>query len=134
MPVKAAGNVTVTYNGQNIKAYCNSADLQATIDQIDVTDFASTAKEFITGFGEWTINLGGPWDPTLDGYLAPDAVTPGTKRTASIAFDDGSTTVTYTWTSNAEIGDYQIQASNPTEAITWSAVLRLSGAPTRSTS
>lgn len=132
MAVKAVGNTTVTYNSNDITAYCNTADLQATLDNIDVTNFASTAKEYLAGFGEWTINVGGLWSSTLDGYLAPDALTPGTKRTATIAFDGGATTVTYTWTSNAEIGDYQIRSSSPTEAITFSAVLRLSGAPSRS--
>lgn len=133
MAVKAVGNTTVSYNGNDITAYCNSADLQAALDNIDVTNFASTAKEYLTGFGEWTINLSGLWSSTFDGYVAPDAVTPGTKRTAYIAFDGGATTVTYTWTSNAEIGDYQIRSSSPTEAITFSAVLRLSGAPSRTT-
>jgi len=62
--------------------------------------------------------------------LAPDAVTPGTKRTAVVTYSNGSSTVTYTWTSNAEVGNYQISAA-PGGAITWTATLTLSGAPTR---
>lgn len=130
--VKSESNVAVTYNSNAITAYCNSADLQAAIDRLEVTDLASTGKEYITGVGEWTISLGGYWDSTLDGYLAPDAVTPGTKRTGVIAFtDSGDTTVTYTWTSNAEIQDYQI-TSAVGGAIEFTATLALSGAPTRS--
>jgi hypothetical protein len=132
MAVKAEGNVTVTYNSNAITAYCNSADLAATIAALDATDFASTGKEYVNDTPEWSISLSGHWDSTLDGYLAPDAITPGTKRTGVIAFtDSGSTTVTYTWTSNAEIADYTVSASTGA-LITWSGTLRLSGAPVRS--
>lgn len=131
MAVKSLGNVVVTYNAQNITQYCNQADLNSTLEELEVTNLASTGKETLTGFAEWTIALGGFWAALLDGYLAPDVVTPGTKRTASIAFEDGATTVTYTWTSNAEIGDYAITSSATGGATGWSATLRLSGAPTR---
>lgn len=130
--VKTEGKVVVTYNSNNITAYCNSADLQAAIDRLEVTDLASTGKEYVTGVGEWTISIGGYWDSTIDGYLAPDAVTPGTKRTASIALTDaGATTVTYTWTTNAEVQDYSITSATG-GVIEWSATLALSGAPSRS--
>ena len=131
MAVKSEGNVSVTYNSNSITAYCNQADVAATIDQLDATDLASTAKESITGFAEWSISLGGHWDSTVDGYLAPDAVSPGTKRTAVIGYtDSGDTEVTYTWTSNAEIQDYSISSATG-GLITWSATLMLSGAPSR---
>ncbi len=129
--IKAAGHVIPTYNSNALTAFVNTASLAAALSQIDVTDFASTANEFITGFSDWTTPLGGQWDPALDAFLAPDAVTPGTKRTFSIAFDDGTTTVTYTWTTNAEIENYTVDASSPTEGITWSCDLKLSGAPVR---
>jgi len=131
MAVKGATNVHITYATNSLDPYLNQAAMQAALDNIDVTNFDSTAKEYITGYSEWTIPLSGFWDSVLDGYLAPDAVTPGTKRTAVIAFtDDGAVTVTYTWTTNAEIENYEISAT-PTEAITWSCNLRLSGAPGR---
>lgn len=130
--VKSEAHVTVSYNSNALAAYCNSADLQATLDRLEVTDLASTGKEYITGVAEWTIGLGGYWDATLDGYLAPDAVTPGTKRTAVIVLTDAAAaTVTYTWTSNAEIQDYQV-TSAVGGAIEFSATLALTGAPVRS--
>ena len=127
---KAQGNVTCTYNSNALTAYINQADTQSTLAQIDVTTLGDTGKVNIVDAAEWQISLGGPWHPTLDGYLAPDAVTPGTKRTAVISYTNGTSTVSFTWTSNAEIGNYQIQAA-PGGAITWSATLTLSGAPTR---
>lgn len=127
---KAQGNVTVSYNSNALTNYVNQSDLQSTLAQIEVTTLGDTGKVNIVDAAEWSIAIGGPWHPTLDGYLAPDAVTPGTKRNAVITFSNGSSTVTYTWTANAEIGDYQIQSA-PGAAITWSATLTLSGAPVR---
>ena len=133
MAVKGQGNTAVTFNSNALTNYCNQADLSATIDDIETTHFGSTGRESIAGTSTWSISLGGDFDSVVDGYLAPDAITTGTKRTAVITFtDDGGTDVSYTWTSNAEIGDYSV-TSTPTGKIEWSATLRLSGAPTRAT-
>lgn len=123
-------NTVVTYNGQALTNYTNSAEVSSTLDRIETTHFGSTANESIAGDAEWRINIGGDWDNVVDGYLAPDAITPGTRRTASAALTGSSQTVTYTWTTNAEIGEWSI-SSNVNGKIEWSAVLILSGAPTR---
>lgn len=127
---KSQGNTTVTYVTTEITDFVNQADMSSTLAQIDVTTLGDTGKVNIVDAAEWSINIGGPWHPTLDGFLAPDAVTPGTKRTAVIAYTNGASTVTYTWTANAEVGNWNI-TSAPGGAITWSATLTLSGAPVR---
>ena len=130
MAIKANGNVVVTYNSVNITAYCDQADLSAAVERLDTTNLASTAKESTAGDTEWTIAIGGQWAVALDSALAPDAVTPGTARTASLALDGGAQTVTYTWTSKAEIQDYSVNSATG-DFIKWSGTLALSGAPTR---
>ena len=134
-PVKAAGNVTVTYNSNEITAYLNDAQLQATIAELETTDLASTAMEYIPGFADWTCDLPfAHWDSTLDGYLYADVTSPGTLRTAVISFtDSGDTTVSYTWTSNAFITNYTI-GGGATAVLGGSTALRLVGAPNRGTS
>lgn len=127
---KGRGNTTVTYNSNALTSYCNSAELDATVDRIETTHFGSTGAESIAGDPSWTISLGGDWDNALDAFLAPDAVTPGTKRNAVIAFIGTSATVTYTWTANAEIQNFNV-SSGVGDKIVWSAELALSGAPTR---
>lgn len=127
---KARGNAVVSYNSNNITAYCDSAELSAAIEQLETTNLASSAAESTAGDPSWTISLSGMWDNALDAILGPDAVTPGTKRTASIALTGSSATVTYTWTNNAEIGDYTV-TSAVGDFIKFSATLTLSGAPTR---
>jgi hypothetical protein len=125
------GNVTVLYNATQIEDYCSQADLDATMNSIDVTNLGSTTAESISDFPEWKINLSGFWDATIDGVLAPDAVTPGTKRNCTIVLTDAAAgTVSYAWTANAELGSWQIQTA-PRAAKTFSCVLNLSGAPTR---
>lgn len=120
----------VMYNSQNITTYCDSADLDAAIEKLETTNLASTGVETITGDAEWSIGLSGMWDNALDAILGPDAVTPGTKRTASIAYTGSSATVTYTWTTNADIENYAIQSAVG-DFIKWTADLALSGAPNR---
>jgi galactokinase/mevalonate kinase-like predicted kinase len=130
MAIKALGNVTVSYGGTDITQYCSQADLSATIERLDVTNLASTAKESIAGDAEWTIAISGSWATAFDTAVAVDAVTPGTARTVVIAFDGGASTVTYTWTSKGEIQDYKITAATGA-FLGWSATLSLSGAPNR---
>lgn len=130
MARKARSNVAVTFNGTDITQYCSKAELDSTIEQLEVTNLASTAKEMISGDAEWSIPLEGMWEIALDNVLGPEAVTPGTKRTAVIAFDGASQTATYTWTSNAEVEGYKI-GGQVGGFITWTATLTLSGAPSR---
>ena len=129
---KAQGNVTVTYNSNALTNYVNQADVASTLAQIDVTTLGDTGKVNIVDAAEWSINIGGPWHPTLDGYLAPDAVTPGTKRTAVIVYSNGSNSVTYTWTSNAEITSYT-RTHAVGAAHVGQVTFSCSGAPTRTT-
>ena len=60
MAAKGPGNVTVLYNAVDITAYCDQTDLDATIEQLDASNLASTANETVTGFPTWSISLGGP--------------------------------------------------------------------------
>ena len=130
---KAQGNTTVTYVATAITNYINQADLASTLQQIDVTTLGDTGKANIVDAAEWSINIGGPWHPTLDALIAVDAVTPGTKRNAVITYSNGTNSVIYTWTANAEVGNWNI-TSAPGAAISWTATLTLSGAPVRTTS
>jgi hypothetical protein len=133
MAVKAATNTVVSYNATNITSYCDKATLDAAAESIGVTNLNSTAEEFIVTFANWSVPVGGPWDKALDDVLAPDIVSPGTARTAYIEFQTASNTVRFTWTTNAYLENYKAESPNPNEAIRWEATLRMSGAPTRST-
>lgn len=126
---KAAGNVTVTYNSNALTNYCNQASLQSTVAELEATHFGSTGQQFDPGLSEWSVDLGGDFDATLDGYIGPDAIT-STKRTVVVGFVNGGSTITYTWTTNGFITGYN-PAATANGKQTWTAKLRLSGIPTR---
>lgn len=128
MARKGRGNTSVTFNSVDITNYCNTADLEMTVDRLETTHFGSTGAESIAGDTTFSISVGGDWEVALDTALAPEAITTGTLRTAIIAFDGASQTVTYTWTSLAEIESYSI-SSAASDKITWSGTLTLNGAP-----
>jgi len=129
--VKGAGSVTVTYNSNNITAYVNSASIAASIAELDTTDLASTAMEYIPGLADFTVSLEAPnWDATLDGYIMPDLLTPA-QRTLAIAYSDGTNTVTYTWTSTAFLTAGTLSAE-ATGLVSLSGIsIRGNGAPGR---
>lgn len=127
---KSLGNNTVTYNSQNITQYLTSAELSFGGEKVDITNLANTAKAFSSGDGEWKLDVNGWWDNAIDAILGPDAVTPGTKRTLAYAVVGTSATVTYTWTTNAEVGDFKISPKTG-EHMPFTASFYLSGAPTR---
>lgn len=147
-PIRAMSNVIVKYGAAagsavDITAACNSAQLAATVGEIETTTLASSGKETTPGQTEWSIDLGGPWSRDLDTALAPDVVTPPTaKRYASIQFGVTPNQVLYVWdpavapanSRSAYVSGYNIDASNPSEALNWSGTLVLSGAPTRTAS
>lgn len=127
-----AGKSSLTYNSVNITQYVSQADLDAAINQIDVTNLASTGGESLPDLPEWRISAQGFWDATVDATLAPDVITPGTKRTAIMTFTDAAaTTITYTWTTKATLGNFK-WSSSPRAAKTFSCEIVLSGAPVRS--
>jgi len=129
MAQKARSNTSVTYNSQELKTYTTQADLDRTIDQLETTSLGDTGKTYISGDQSNKLSLQGNWTVALDGILGVDAGS-GTKRTAVIVYTEGANTVTYTWTSNAEIENYKI-ASPANGLRTFSCDLILSGAPTR---
>jgi hypothetical protein len=129
MAQKARSNTTVSYNSQALAAYVTQADLERTIDQLETTALADTGKTYIAGDQSNKLALSGNWTVALDAIFGVDAGS-GTKRTAVIVYTEGANTVTYTWTSNAEIENYSIQS--PANGLrTFKCDLVLSGAPTR---
>lgn len=134
--IKSAGNSAVSYNGNAITNYCNQSDLANTIAELESTHLGSTAQTADAGLPGFTLNIGGDWGATIDGYLGPDSLT-GAKRTVIVSHVDGATTITYTWTASGDVGgfitNYQIQ-SPANGKKTWTAQLRLSGLGIRAAS
>lgn len=125
--LKGSGNTTISYAGTALTAYCNQADLAATVNAIDTTDFSSAAMENIPGLATWTISCGGLLDTVVEAVIGPAMITPAL-ATAII----GVGAATYTWTTTAFLGSITMSSPSPAEGQTWSASLVLSGIPVRS--
>jgi hypothetical protein len=109
----------------------DQVDLQMVVAELETTNLASTAQEFIPGLPGHTADVKiTKWDKTVDDVFGADAITPAL-RTAIITFKDLSgDTITYTWTTNAFVTGYNISAA-ATGKVDGSPKLRLSGTPTR---
>jgi hypothetical protein len=128
-PRKAQGNTTLSYNSNALEDRTKSVKVSADGKTIDVTALGDTAKAVIADTVEWSITAEMNWDGTVDGYLFPDIITPGTKRTLVHTADDGTLVRTFTWTDQAEI-----QSINSDDSVgdvhKMSVTFSLSGAPT----
>lgn len=129
MATKAQSNTTLTWNSNSLAGFTPNIQYSMNGQSIDVTTLGDTGKVSISDSVEYQITADVIVTPTLDGYIAP-YVGDGTKRTLVHTFTDGTTTVTNTWTSNAEIISY-----NRTHAVgaahTGQVTFACSGAPTR---
>lgn len=127
--LKTAGNVTVVFNSNALTNYLNTSSLDAVVNQIETTDFGdSNATTSIAGLGTWTITLGGPWDSVLDGYIAPDMISPPTTLRTLVYTVGG---VIYTWTTNTFFTAYTGAAPSPSDGLQWTGTIQGSGAPVR---
>ncbi len=131
---KALQNVGITYDGDNLQSHLNTASLNATVEAIESTTFASSAMEQGPGAPSFSIDIGGPWSKTLDDFLRPDVLTPpDTLKTLVYFVGPSASRVTYTWTGSTTVGafisNYVVNADNPMGDITWSGTLTVSGSP-----
>lgn len=133
-----ASNMTVTYAGTDITQYCNQAAVEATVAEIDTTNLASLSAESSPASTSWTVPVGGMLDKALDDVLGLDAITPpAAYRNLVITVGPSGTQTTYTWTASgtsvgATIDTFTIAPTEPTQLITWSGSLLISGGPVRS--
>lgn len=126
MALKTPGNLTLSYNSNALAGYLNDVSIEAIVKELITTVLTDTGETKIPGLPSWNIGVGGPWSSTLDGYLAPDAISPALRTLVAVYGG-----VTLTWTSNAFIANYKI-VGNPDNPIAWTGTLAVSGVPTRS--
>jgi hypothetical protein len=136
MAIKSLLNIVITYNSNAMAAHLDQASLEATVETIDTTTFASTAQEKTPGATSYSIPVGGPWSKALDDILGADTVSPpSTLRTFVYQIGPSGNRVTYTWTGSATVGafisDYKVVADDPMGVVKWTGTLTISGAPTR---
>ncbi len=122
-------NAHVTIDGNDWSPYCDQQSLDRVIDLAQTTAFGDDDHTSISGVRGHTIQVGGHWDPTHDGWAV--ACDDG----ATVAFaanPEGNTAGDVTYTGNCLISNYSWQAGVG-DRVTWSASFTVTGAVTRST-
>jgi len=130
-----ASNFTVTLGGTNITAYCNQASIEATVAEIDTTNLASTGAESSPASTSWSTPVSGFLDKALDDVFGRYAITPpSTMLDLVVTVGPSGSVTTFTWTGTTQEGatieNYTINPTDPTQLITWTGSLLISGGPT----
>jgi hypothetical protein len=55
----------------NISTYCNAQEPPRELDEVDVTTFGATSRQYISGFANGTVTMGGPWSRESDQFFSP---------------------------------------------------------------
>lgn len=123
-----AGNLTLVLNSVDITQYCNTAELETVVAELEKTNFASTGNESDPGMPTHKITMGGLWAKALNTVIMPLVNSP-TKTTAVLTAGSGASAVVHTWTNGAFVTNFK-RKFGATAQSEWSGALNLSGAPT----
>jgi hypothetical protein len=113
----------------NISTYCDTAEIDQAIDEVEVTGFTATGKEYVLGFADNSFSVGGPWDATLHATLQP---LNGVVGKSLIFGPAGNTAGLVKLSATAMLKNYKI-SSGIGGAVTWSGEIRISGGVTDGT-
>lgn len=115
----------------DLSVYIDSIDFPQEVDEVETTTFGSNSKTYIVGLESSQINLGGPFDPTLDAHMT--AVI-DTHQTSTRSFEYGPQG---DGTGRKYTGECYITSYHPDskvgDAARWTATLRVTGDVTRGT-
>jgi hypothetical protein len=54
----------------DISTHCNKMSVPRELDLLDVTTFGATSKQYLAGFADGTVKMGGPWTRALDNHMS----------------------------------------------------------------
>lgn len=101
----------------------NDGSLSFKVDAVDVTVFGLGAKAYIAGLKDGTVKLGGLWDSTSDGLLAPLL---GADGTSIIVGPAGNTAGMVKYSALGFLTSYN-PGVKVGDAVTWDGDFQMSG-------
>ena len=111
---------------QDISAFVDQSDFARVVELADTTNYGDEDRSWIAGLGTGSLSMGGPWDPTLDGYFGS---TFDFETARSIRYrPEGDASPSFTF--EAFIESYTV-GPPVDDAIRWNATLRPTDAITR---
>lgn len=129
MAFQPGRNGYLSVDATDISGYCDQKSLDRTRDTLETTTFGNDDRAYIAGLRGYSIPIGGPWDPTLDGVIH------GADDGATVAFvfgPEGNASGDVQYSGNALFANYQI-SQDVAGRVSWSATFTPTGSVTRAT-
>jgi len=117
---------------RDISTYLTSAGLQRMADMAETRVLGTTAKTYIPGMTDGTVPIEGPFDPTVDGYLAGVL---GFETPLAFEYYPAGSPVGVTkpkYSGSCHLTSYDIE-SGTDDAARWSGEVQITGTITRAT-
>lgn len=114
----------------DISTYCNAQEPPRELDEVDVTTFGATSRQYISGFASGTVTMGGPWSRESDQFFSPlfAAFKAGTISTASWEYGpEGNATGDVKYSGELVMLSYSGAKAAIDNAQEWEAEFRVSG-------
>lgn len=113
----------------DISTHCNECQFPRELDLLDVTTFGATSKQYLAGFADSTVTLGGPWTRALDNHMSPifAAFKAGTLSSVSIEYGpEGADSGDVKYTAELVMTNYE-PGSSVQDPVEWSAEFQVTG-------
>lgn len=120
----------------DISTYCNAMEVPRELDLLDVTTFGATSKQYLTGFADGTVTMGGPWTRALDNHMSPifAAFKAGTLASVSVEYGpEGSDSGDVKYSGELVMTSYSGATADVGSAQEWEAEFQVTGDITVST-
>jgi hypothetical protein len=114
----------------DISTHCNAMEVPRELDLLDVTTFGATSKQFLSGFADGTVSMGGPWTRALDNHMSPifTAFKAGTLTSVSFIYGpEGSDSGDVKYTGELVMTNYTGPTAEVESAQEWSAEFQVTG-------
>ncbi len=120
---------------QNISTYVDKVSTTFEVDEMEVTTFGATFRQYITGFAEASIKISGNWDRTFDVQMSALIEAFRANTVAAVTFQygpEGNATGDKRISGECIMTNYEVESSVQ-DQVTWSAEIRPTGTITHDT-
>lgn len=114
----------------DVSTYCNKMEVPRELDLLDVTTFGATSKQYLSGFADGSVSMGGPWTRALDNHMSPifTAFRAGTVDSVSFEYGpEGSDSGDVKYSGELIMTGYQGPQASVESAQEWAAEFKVTG-------
>lgn len=119
----------------DISSYCNKSGFPEKLDLDDVTTFGNTSKQWLAGFADGDVDLGGPWTRTAHTFFSAIKTAFRDGTVSSVSFEyapEGTSAGSIKETCELIMTDFDVM-SDVKGPVEWTAKFKVTGAVTETT-